>query len=99
MHIYEPRNLLSKVAFPGSLATNYFYYNAIGERIRKDDSSGGKKYTWDGLDVVVEKDLSDTTTQRLVKGYTMIPGIGSYAMQELASGVSRASLSRSELRA
>ncbi len=84
---YDPRNLLTRVDFPGATATNYFYYNALGERARKDDSTGGKKYTWDGLDVIGEKNLFNTTTQRLIKGYTMIPGIGAYAVQELASGL------------
>jgi YD repeat-containing protein len=85
---YEGRNLLTRVDFPGTTATNYFEYNALGERIRKDDSTGGKKYTWDGLLPIVEKDLSGTTVQRMIKGYTPIGGIGEYALQDVNGTVS-----------
>lgn len=84
---YEARNLLTRVDFPQSVPTNYFYYNAVSERIRKDDSTGGKKYTWDGLIPVVEKDLTDATVQRMVKGYTRVDGIGDFAMQDVGGTV------------
>ncbi len=84
---YDPRNLLVRVDFPGGTATNYFEFNAAGERIRKDDSTGGKKYTWDGLGVVLEKDLGGSVTQRLIKGQTPVSGIGDYALQDVGGTV------------
>jgi YD repeat-containing protein len=84
---YDPRNLLVRVGFPGAIPVNYFAYNAMAERIRKNDSTGGKKYTWDGLQPVLERDLSNTTTQRLVKGYTPIAGIGEYLLQDVSGSV------------
>jgi RHS repeat-associated protein len=84
---YDPRNLLTKIDFPGAIATNYFYYNGLAERTRKDDSTGGKKYTWDGNDVIVEKNLSDTTTQRLMKGASATPGVGHIILQDLSGTI------------
>ncbi|MCE9584593.1 MAG: hypothetical protein K8T20_19050 [Planctomycetes bacterium] len=78
---YEPRNLLSRVDFPGATKTNYFYYNAVGERIRKDDNSTQNVYTWDGIDVLQEKAVSNGALQvRNIKGVTPIAGIGAYVM-------------------
>ena len=74
---YEPRNLLTRVDFPGALATNYFYFNGVGERVRKDDAGSGKVYTWDGIDqVVVKSRAAGATGIRLVKGYTPVSGSG-----------------------
>ncbi len=86
-YAYDPRNLLTLVDFPGATATNYFTYNAPGERIRKDDSTSQKKYIWDGLMPAMEKNLSNTTLQRMLKGYTPIAGIGEYALQDLGGTV------------
>ncbi|MCE9584591.1 MAG: hypothetical protein K8T20_19040 [Planctomycetes bacterium] len=84
---YDARNLLARVDFPGATATNYFYYNALGERIRKQDSTGGKVYTWDGIDVILEQSLALASVNRFVKGYTPIAGIGAHLMIDLgASG-------------
>jgi RHS repeat-associated protein len=84
---YDPRNLLLRVGFPGAIPVNYFAYNGWAERIRKNDSTGGKKYTWDALQPVLERDLSNVTTQRLVKGYTPMAGIGEYLLQDVSGTV------------
>jgi len=68
-YTYDPRCLLTLIDFPGSTATNYFYWNALRERIRKDDSTGGKTYTWDGRNVILERDLTGSVTQRIVIGH------------------------------
>jgi RHS repeat-associated protein len=76
------------VQFPSTIAPiNYFTYNAPGERIRKDDSTAQKKYTWDGMIPILEKNLSNTTTQRMVKGYTPIAGVGDFVLQDLSGTV------------
>jgi len=67
-YTYDPRCLLTKIDFPGATPTNYFYWNALKERIRKDDSTGGKTYTWEGPDVILERDLAGAVTQRIVIG-------------------------------
>lgn len=83
---YESRNLLSRVDFPGATATNYFYYNGLAERVRRDDSTGGKVYTWDGIDVVVEKNrATGASMNRLIKGYAPVAGIGPYVMIDLGA--------------
>jgi RHS repeat-associated protein len=78
---YDARNLVTLIDFPGATATNYFTYNALAERIRKDDSTGGKKYTWDGNDVILEKDLTNATLQRIVKGLSPFGGVGNSILQ------------------
>ncbi len=69
-------NMLSQIDFPDS-SHNYFTYDGGLRRIRKHDSSGTIQYTWDGLDVIQERNAAGDTTAQYLHGHTPIHGIAS----------------------
>jgi len=73
---YNSRNLLTTITSTDPAFTaNYFEYNALGQRIRKTDSTGTTYYVWDGLNITHEHDGSGTVTRRYTHGHTPIHGV------------------------
>ena len=50
---------------------------ALGQRIRKTDSTGTTYYVWDSLHITHEHDGSGNVTRRYTHGYTPIEGVSS----------------------
>ena len=57
---------------------NYFEYDGNSQRVEKEDSAGMTKYHWDGLNVILERDGGDTTTDTHTHGPVPIEGIGTH---------------------
>jgi RHS repeat-associated protein len=75
---YNSRNLVSGIWNTDPTFTpNYFEYNALGQRIKKLDSSGTTRYLWDGLNILLELDESGTLKRRYTHGYSPIEGVSS----------------------
>jgi YD repeat-containing protein len=75
---YNSRNLVSGISNTDPTFTpNYFEYNALGQRIKKVDSTGTTRYLWDGLNILLETDASGNLTRRYTHGYTPIEGVSS----------------------
>jgi RHS repeat-associated protein len=73
---YNSRNLVSGISNTDpSFTPNYFEYNALGQRIKKTDSTGTTRYLWDGLNILLELDGSGNLTRRYTHGYTPIEGV------------------------
>jgi YD repeat-containing protein len=75
---YNSRNLVSGIWNTDPTFTpNYFEYNALGQRIKKVDSTGTTRYLWDGLNILLETDASGNLTRRYTHGYSPIEGLSS----------------------
>ena len=75
---YNSRNLVSGIWNTDPTFTpNYFEYNALGQRIKKVDSTGTTRYLWDGLNILLETDASGNLTRRYTHGYSPIEGVSS----------------------
>ncbi|RLD18189.1 MAG: hypothetical protein DRI36_02050, partial [Caldiserica bacterium] len=64
---YDYRNQLIKITYPDA-TINTFKYDPYGRRIEKKDSSGTKKYLWDGIKVICEYDGNDNLTDLYAYG-------------------------------
>jgi len=84
---YNSRNLIARIdsTDPAFTTPNTFAYNALGQRIRKSDSTGTTYYVWDGLNITHEHDGSGTITRRYTHGHTPIEGVFSLIDVEDAS--------------
>jgi YD repeat-containing protein len=75
---YNSRNLISSISSTDPTFTpNYFEYNALGQRIKKVDSTGTTRYLWDGLNILLELDQYGALKRRYTHGYTPIEGVSS----------------------
>jgi RHS repeat-associated protein len=75
---YNSRNLVSGIwSTDPTFTPNYFEYNALGQRIKKVDSTGTTRYLWDGLNILLETDASGNLTRRYTHGYSPIEGVSS----------------------
>jgi YD repeat-containing protein len=80
---YNSRNLVSGIWNTDPTSTpNYFTYNALGQRIKKVDSTGTTRYLWDGLNILLETDPSGNLTRRYTHGYARIEGVSSFIAVE-----------------
>ena len=83
---WTPTNRLSRVDLPGG-THSYFYYDGAHDRVRKDDSGGTVKYTWDALNAILERNADDQTLAQYAHGYTRTPGIGSLVARSAQAGL------------
>jgi RHS repeat-associated protein len=75
---YNSRNLLTAITSTDPAFTpNAFEYNALGQRIKKVDSTGTTRYIWDGLNIVLELDAAGNLRRRYTHGYAAIEGVSS----------------------
>lgn len=58
-YTYNPENQLVQVAIDGNVIADY-RYDALGRRIQKETTMGTQKYVYDGADIVLEYNGSDT---------------------------------------
>jgi len=73
---YNSRNLLTTITSTDPAFTaNYFEYNALGQRVRKSDSTGTTVYVWDGLNIILELDEQGAVQRRYTHGHTSIHGV------------------------
>jgi len=73
---YDSRNLITRIdSTEAGFTPNTFAYNALGQRIRKTDSTGTTYYVWDGLNITHEHDGSGAVTRRYTHGHTPIHGV------------------------
>ena len=84
---WTPENMLSRIDFADG-GHNYFQYDGNLARVRKDDSAGTAKYTWDGLNILLEREAADQPLRSYGHGHTPIYGIGSLVAHEAAGDVS-----------
>jgi len=73
---YDSRNLVTRIdSTEDGFTPNAFGYSALGQRIRKTDSTGTTYYVWDGLNITHEHDGSGTVTRRYTHGHTPTHGV------------------------
>ena len=56
----------------------YFGHDDNSQHVEEEDSGGMTKYHWDGLNVILERDGGDTTTDTHTHGPVAIEGIGTH---------------------
>ncbi|RLC61592.1 MAG: hypothetical protein DRI48_10585, partial [Chloroflexi bacterium] len=84
---YNSRNLLTAITSTDPAFTpNTFEYNALGQRIKKVDSTGTTRYVWDGLNIVLELDEAGDLKRRYTHGHAAIEGVASLLDVEDAGG-------------
>jgi RHS repeat-associated protein len=65
---------------------NEIRYDGLASRASLLDSTGFTYYTWDGINVIQEKDAAGDITQRQVHGYAPIVSVGDIALVDKAAG-------------
>ncbi len=62
--------------------TAYYRYDGMASRVSTQESAGVTYYDWDGINVIQEKDSSNTVTDRQVHGYAPIASVGDIALMD-----------------
>ena len=84
---YNSRNLITRIdSTEDGFTPNTFEYNALGQRIKKVDSTGSTRYVWDGLNITAEYDEEGTIQRRYTHGHTPIHGVFSLISVQDAQG-------------
>jgi RHS repeat-associated protein len=63
---------------------NVYRYTGTGSRVSTLESIGLTYYDWDGINVLQEKDATNTVTDRQVHGYAPIRSVGDIALMDKA---------------
>ena len=66
---------------------NYYEYDGLSSRVARKDSEGTSYFTWDGINVVAERDAEGELTERQVHGYAPIVSVGDIAGMTRATKV------------
>jgi len=84
---YDSRSLITRIdSTEDGFTPNTFGYSALGQRMRKTDSTGTTYYVWDGLNITHEHDGSGVVTRRYTHGHTPIHGVFSLISVQDAQG-------------
>ena len=77
---YNHANLVTSILFKEG-TPNYFHYDAMQRRYAIQESTGLRYFTWDrnGMNILCERDSTDSVVVQYSHGYTPTDGIGSMA--------------------
>jgi hypothetical protein len=85
---YNSRDLVTAIDSTASgFTTNYFEYNALGQRTKMVDSTGTTHFVWDGIRITHEHDGAGNITRRYTYGHSPIVGVSDLIdLQDLEAG-------------